>query len=506
MIRRTTLPLALLFAGAICHPAFAGERTAEAAGGRPVPAELEGLRERWLGCMDEFCVPGFAVAVVRNDEIIYLDTFGYRDLEKKLPVTPESAFYIASSTKPFTAMGLLTLVDAGKLALEDPVKKHLPRFELPDAELTAKITVRDLLCHRHGINAEPIVFLDAYTGEITEDRYYHFLKTAEVAGKTSYSNVHFTLAGRVIEAVSGKPWRDYLAQVVFAPAAMKSATGYADEMYRRSDVALPYEVAGEGMRPASVRKSDATMHAAGGLGISVSDLARWLRLNMAGGQIDGKRILKAESAAEMLKPQAEMEPDGRIRRMTGFGLGWGLGTYRDRPYVQHGGGYVGAGAHVSFLPEQRIGIAVVTNAGAPAAMFIDQVVSIDVYDRLLGEKQKDLLPGLREQVQKRLPEMRQRAAAPEADLTSAGALTHKPEAYAGKYENTDFGTLHAAMRDGRLQLRIGDMPLPIVSAKEDVLTLDLGGNQRRCKFEFDADGRACATIEMEVGPVKFVRK
>jgi CubicO group peptidase (beta-lactamase class C family) len=484
--------------------------TSEAAGRKTIPVELEGLRERWESQLADFCVPGMAVVVVRDDQVIYLDTFGYRDIEKKLPVTPDTAFYIASCTKPFTAMGVQVLADAGKVVLDDPVKKYLPRFELPDSGLTDRITVRDLLCHRWGIQCGPIVFLDAYTGEITEDRYYQFMESkAQIRGTPGYSNIHFTLAGRVIEAASGKSWRDHLADAVFGPAGMKTATGYADKMYAREDVAIPYEMGSGGLRPASQRKTDATMHAAGGLGISISDLGRWLRLNLNGGEIDGKRVVSAARAAEMLKLQSEV-PSGKLRVIKGYGLGWAMGTFRpDGPsYASHGGGYIGAGAHTSFLPEMKIGVAVVTNASAPAALFADQIVSVDIYQRLLGGMHDDLLPGLRAEVAKRLPQLREQAATVEKSTADASAvkLVLAADAYCGSYVNEQYGTLRIDKRGKAVGLRLGVMELPLVRCENGEFSVRVDDNLRDGTFEIDGDRVRSVTVRLEGGAVRFERK
>lgn len=493
-------------AAALLSAAAQAETTSEASGSRPVPKELEGLRERWIGAMDEFCVPGMAVVVIRNDEVIYLDTFGFRDMEKKLPVTPETAFYIASCTKPFTAMGVMALVDAGKVALDEPVQKYLPRFELSDADLTKKITVRDLLCHRWGISSGPIVFLDAYTGEITDDRYYRFLKTAEIEKSVSYSNVHFTLAGRVIEAASGKPWRDYLKEAVFEPAGMTSATGYADEMYARKDVAMPYEVAAMGMRPAPMRKNDSTMHAAGGLGLSIHDLGRWLRLNMGAGAIDGKRVIREESAREMLTLQSETQ-QGQIRIQKGFGLGWSVGSYRNKtPYVTHSGGYTGAAAHTSFAPEAKIGVAVVTNAGPPAAVLAEQVVTIDIYDRLLGLPDDDFLTKVQGMVRQRLPKLRQDAGVALTTLTRQGALSFPPDRCAGEYRNDDFGTLRIVRRDDAYAMSLGTMPVRLSRCESGTFTVLLGDDPRDGHFEVENGAVQAVVLELEAGTTRFERR
>ncbi len=500
---------AFMAAGLVCAAcASAGETTSAESGARPIPPELAGLRDRWSAALEEFSVPGFAVVVVRGDQVIYLDTFGYRDLERKLPVTPETAYYIASCTKLLTATAVLTLVEAGKLQLDDPVRKHLPRFELPQPEAAERVTVRDLLCHRPGIECGPAVFLDAYTGEITDERYYHFLKTqGTLAAKPTYSNIHYTLLGRVIEAASGKPWRDYLSDALFTPAGMRNATGYADAMYAGENVATPYELEPAGLRP-TIRKCDATMHAAGGLGMSISDAARWLILNINQGEIDGRRIVTAAHAAEMQTLQAEARR-GNIRVNHGFGLGWMIGTFRpDGPrYIMHSGGYTGAAAHFSFLPDQKIGVAVFTNVGAPGAIFAESVVSIDILDRFAGGEHPDFLENVRKQLPAQLPQLLERAAAAKNTITAIGAehLTLPRDRYCGVYTHERFGTVHVERDGATLKLRIGALPLPLMRCSADAFTVAVSGSPRTGQFTID-DGQVIGVrLDLEDGPVHFGR-
>lgn len=510
MVRSFRWIASLAAVGLSASASFAGEITSKESGSKPIPQELAGLRDRWTSVHDEFCVPGMAIVVVKDDKVIYLDTFGYRDREKKLPVTPDTQFYIASCTKPFTAAGIMKLVEQGKVGLDDPVKKYLPRFELPDAELTKKVTIRDLLSHAYGINCGPIVFLDAYTGEITEDRYYQLLKEhGEVKGSTQYTNIHFTLLGRVIESVTGKSWRDYLAKVIFKPSGMTRTTGYASQMYTGTNFAVPYAMGADGLEPAPHFKNDETMHAAGGLGTTINDLASWLRMWMNNGELDGRQIIQSTSAAEMLRLQSE-SPEGRIRVRKGFGLAWFVGTFQpDGPaYISHGGGYMGAGAHVSFLPERKIGVAILTNSSAPAAIFADNIMSIDVYNKLLDAKVPDLLPGLQNELVKRLPGLRALAAKLTAEENSVDAaqLDHPADAYFGTYINRLFGTLKVSKGKHGLQFMLGTMALSPTKFDKDAFTVLVGEQPRNGQFLVKAGKPNAVTLELEAGEIRFERK
>lgn len=470
------------------------------------PPELVGLAERWERLRVGLGVPGLAVGVVHGDEIVLLEAFGVRDVENELAVTVDTPFYIASITKTFVTTAVLQLVEDRKVELDAPVKSYLPRFALADAAATESLTVRDLLSHAQGLNHFPIVFLDAYSGEITEDRYYHFLAEATPTGRTGYSNVHFTLAGRIVEAVGGKPWREYLQDEVFTPAGMHVTTGYADEMYAREDVAFPTVFEGGEMVLSPVRKNDRTMHAAGGLGSSAHDLSRWLLLHLNGGKIDGKRLLRPETVFDMQQLQAEERqlPDDNVTRL-GFGLGWAVGEYRGHRYMQHGGGYVGSSALISFLPDAKIAVAVVTNTDG-AGNRLCQMISGEVIDRLLGIEEFEIDPAdfdglFAKQVSEAV------AQPPAATLDeSGGGLSLDSSAYAGVYLNEHWGTFTVEPEGESLRARLGDLRATLRFTGVDHFDVRLTrGMDGPAHFVLEGDAVGAVVLDVSGYVVRFDR-
>ena len=455
--------------------------------------ELSGLAERWSAALKSLDAPGFALAVVMDDAVLALDALGVRNVAGE-PATPDTCYYIASVTKPFTGMAVCILAGEGRLDLDAPVKKYLPQLELLDEELTETLSLRDLLCHRPGIDGGLVNQRDVYTGQITDESYFELLRQAEIAHQVRYDNVHFTLAGRVIEAVSGKRWQDVLALRLFAPAGLTRTTAYASEMYGKGEHAEPMLlVDGKWVRSPLV-KTDRTMSAAGGMGTTARDAARWLILNVNGGELDGRRVLPEKMAREYYTQQsAHPRPSGSIRIEEGFTLGWNIGSYRDasRPYLFHGGGYVGAAAYFCFLPNERIGVAVLANSDAGGSD-LATVVSIDVLDRLLDVKgQPDLLPTYAEQARKRresnvLPSGPNPAEAPQG-------LSRPPGEYAGKYTHPLEGELEVWLEHGELKACIGDLPYRLVSTGLDEFTACVvPGMTATGAFEFDSEGAVLA--------------
>lgn len=465
-IRRFTLAAGL--AAALCG-------SAPAVAAPPAPTislaevpELAGLADRWQEAMGDFGVPGLAVAIVRPGRPLVLATFGIRDAEGEAPVTPETMFYIASVTKTYLATLVAALAEDGRLDLDAPVRRYLPQLKLADEALAATVTVRDLLCHRHGINHGGIVWLDAFTGQITESDYFRLLAEAEAAGQIGYSNVHFTLAGRVVEAVTGRPWQEVLQERLLDRAGLDRTTASASRLFGDADHAEPMVNLGGRWQRLALRKTDRTMHAAGGMGTSIRDAARWLELFIGGGALDGAPVVAPATMNDLLAFHSLFaKPKGRIRVDMGFALGWQRGTYRPDGPVQyrHGGSYEGTAAEFTFLPERGIGVAVLANAGAgnPLAAMIE----VDVLDRLLHvDEGTDLLPDYRRQVAR----LRERTAlelpngpAPSRQL----GLSVEPALYVGRYRHADQGVAEIMLVDGGLAGRIGDLPLALHVAAVD---------------------------------------
>ncbi len=491
--------LPLLLANLASRPAQGGQAI--------VLPGWEDLSQRWQAAANELGVPGAAWVVVVDGEVVQRETFGQRDVERDLPVTPDSMFYIASTTKTYVATLLALLAEQGKVELDAPVKRYLPRFQLADAVATAQITVRDLLCHRPGLNCGPIVFLDAYTGEITEDRYYHFLSEAKLLGRVDYTNVHFTLAGRVAEAVTGRPWRDALDELVFTPLGMERTTGYATWMYAQEDVALPTLSTSAGFTLSPVRKTDEVMHAAGGLGTSIDDLARWIAFHLGQGELGGRRLLSEKAAAGMLELQGVLdEPDGELRHMLGFGLGWGVGTYRGHRYAQHGGGYVGTAALACFLPDDGIGVGVLANCDGPGQALC-AVVTIDALDRFLEDDSGyDPLPGFRQSADRSRAELGQ-ADSGRGDPLGAFHLSLPPEAYQGTYSSEWFGTLVVLEREDLLSARLGILRLELfASGEEEFRLFSPGALDSTGRFVIEGGRVVAVEFETRDRPMRFERR
>lgn len=488
-----------------------GASLAMAQGDLPPMSETDDLTDfptRWTAVMDLYDVPGISVAVVKDGKPYAAWSAGMRDLEGA-EVDQHTGFYIASMTKTYLAGGICALADEGKLSLDDRVKQHLPQLDLPDDEIESTLTIRDLLCHRYGINSSPAVILDAYTGDITDERYFYWLSQGEVGGEVRYTNVHFTLLGRVIEAVTGQSWRDYLDEAIFEPAGMHRTTGYASELYGWENSATPMERINHVYRRAELVKDDSVMHAAGGMGTTAYDAARWLALQMNGGAIDGTQVISSEMVEASFQYQSELpEPRGTIRIQKGFGLGWMLGEFNGMAFAQHGGGYLGTSTYFAMVPEKGAGVVVLINS-APMARMLGSIIAVDTLCALTEtEPAWDVYANWNASATKRKAQQGPSQGEKGGGPFPIETLSLAPEAYLGTYDNPMLGTVHVKMDGEEMLVNVGIVRSRFQAKDEpDQFLFDgpvFDGVEGRFEIE---DGRVARVIltEERLGEMVFER-
>lgn len=345
----------------------------------------EFVRER----MRRTRLPGLSLALVRGEEVLYARGFGFRDLEKRLPATPSTAYGIGSVTKSFTAVGILQLCEEGKLSLSDPVEKFLPLKIKPFGE---PICVWHLLSHTAGIPAlayaEAEIRWEQGTGGrplalATVEDFVAWLNAAgdwvecKPGERWFYLNEGYILLGGIIEKLSGLSYADYVRRRILAPLGMKD-TGFLGEEF--PELATPYIVPQEGQpKPGKVRPIP--IGSDGALVSTVLDLAKYLGMWLR----RGAPILRPESYEELVKPRVSMPAEPRWPEPVGessYALGLSVQKFFGRTLIGHGGSVLVYTAHLGFIPEEGVGVAVLANgSGYPMAQFAQAALAF-----LLGER------------------------------------------------------------------------------------------------------------------------
>ncbi len=434
---------------------------------------LAGLHAYVAGVLARLPVtPGLAVAVVEGDRIIFAEGFGYRDVAHRLPVTAHTQFYIASTTKSFTATAAKLLADEGKIDLDVPVKTYLPELKLPPPLAPEQISLRDLLTHRHGIGNEALEFRTATTGQYDTDEIFRLLRehTRVLAPTFNYSNVGYIITSYAMQKATGDTWQEIIQRRLLDPLRLNETTCYASKIKAGTDYAIPYLAEG-GQFIELPYKQDNTMHAAGGMASSATDLARWLVVNMNGGKLAGRQVIPTAVLEETLAPQIDQKRTFYKFDRYAYGLGWNIANYEGDKLVHCFGTYEGFRPHISFMPAHRLGVVVLANESRDA-LFLPDLIAADIYDHLLRGAPLRVEGNAKvaefEAAWKKSQDTRAQRAATRAkgrDTSASPALA--PAAYAGTYENAAFGRIVIEASGDTLRARFGNLAAPLVHFARD---------------------------------------
>ena len=422
-------------------------------------ARLAGFDEYVEKAIKDWEVPGAAIAIVKDDKIVMAKGYGVKKLGDPGPVDERTLFAIGSSSKAFTAAAIAMLVDEGKLKWNDPAAKYLPGFEMYDPYVTRELTIRDLLSHRSGLERGDYLWYGTENDRDEILRRTRFIKPSwSLRSNFGYQNLMFLAAGQIVSKMNGKTWDEFIEERIFAPLGMTSSGTTIRDFKNGDNIATPHAKFDEKVEPIAWRNID-NIGPAGSINSNVVDMAQWIRLQLGQGSYQGQRLFSAATAKEMHNPQTIIPISGNNERLypeahfLSYGLGWFLSDYRGRKVVEHGGAIDGMRAQVALLPEEKLGVVILTNMnGTP----LPHVLMYKVFDAYLeGNRQKDwsaeLLKALKTlQEQGKAAEKKQ-----EEERIKDTRPSLSPEKYAGTYKNDLYGEVKVTYDGGKLSVRFG---------------------------------------------------
>jgi CubicO group peptidase (beta-lactamase class C family) len=423
--------------------------------------------DQWVArAQQAFEVPGLALAVVKDDQVVVAKGYGVRRLGEPAAVDSRTLFGIASNTKAFTATALGLLVEEGKIEWDAPVVRYLPSFAMWDPYVTRELTVRDLLVHRSGLGLGAGDLL--WWPESTYDRKEIARRLRFIPPATSfrtayaYDNVLYLVAGELIETISGQSWEDFVWSRILAKVGMTGSNVRHSAAAGGGNVAATHARVEGKVRPIRPFESDNT-NPAGGINSSADDMAKWMRVQLSGGRLaDGSRLFSADTARQLttiVTPIAVADPPPELAPLKanfrGYALGFDIRDYRGHKAVMHTGGLPGYVSRVVMLPELNVGVAVLTNQESGGAF---DSIAFHVLDHYLGAPAFDWIGGYQK------IEARAAAAASDAEqrASSSRALGSKPSLpiakYAGTYRDAWYGDITIQEANGSLVMRFSHSP------------------------------------------------
>ncbi|MGD9629551.1 MAG: serine hydrolase domain-containing protein [Pyrinomonadaceae bacterium] len=327
-----------------------------------ISAALERIEQKVEARRSELNIPGMSLAIVKDGRVVYSKGLGFKDLENKRPVTPDTQFAIGSATKAFTALTVLLAQDEGKLSLDDSPKKLLPYFKMYDPETDSKITIRDLLSHSSGLNRTDLAMI---TGRLDRNELIQVAAqakpTAKLREKFQYQNLMFTAAGEIAAVAEKKAWEKLVPERIFRPLGMRNSTMSIAQMQKTKDRSFGYSYNFDTKETQKLPYREiAEVAPAGSINSSAADMAKWITFILEGGSVNGKRLVSEKGFSEWLKPQMKITPDGKMS----YGLGWFLQEWNGLKVAQHGGNIDGFNSMVAMIPEKKIGFVMLTNVSA----------------------------------------------------------------------------------------------------------------------------------------------
>ncbi len=425
------------------------------------PADLDAYVAR---VRKTFEVPGISVAIVKDGKIVLDKGYGVRKLGESTPVDENTLFGIGSNTKAFTAAAIATLIDEGKLNWDDPVYERLKGFEMYDPYVSKEMRIRDLLCHRSGLGlGEGDLMFWPHTTFTRDEVVYRvrFLKPAtSFRSHYAYNNLMFVTAGQVVAETSGKSWDDYVREKIFLPLGMNNTNTSVNTFKPGANWAFPHSKVDGKLQTIPFEGLD-NAAAAGSINSSVADMSKWLLLQLNRGKISGTetRIFSEKSSQAMWTQQTVIPvTDGgpeELRELkpnlAGYALGWGVRDYKGRKLVGHTGGVAGFVTRVMLVPQENLGVVILTNAEDSGAF--DSIL-FHILDSYLGGGTMDYIAAFKS------VEDKQQAEAEEATqkVSAARAADSKPslplEKYAGQYSDPWYGKMTITQENGGLVLTL----------------------------------------------------
>ena len=418
--------------------------------------------------MNTFNVPGIAVAVLKDGQVLHMEGYGVRSIVKDGKVDKNTLFGVASNTKAMTAAALAILIDEGKLEWDTKVTEVIPEFKLYDPYVTSEFTVRDLLTHRSGLGlgAGDLMVWPSLNTTSKEELIYNlrYLKpVSSFRSKYDYDNLLYIVAGVVVEKIAGVDYGTFISENIFRPLEMNNAVVNWNLIKDKTNVIDGHAPTNGKLLPVGLSFTQAADPAAG-VYASINDMAKWVQMQLNNGKYGGQlqyRIFSKEQHREMWTPQTIIRtgPGDYNTQFKAYGLGWNLSDVNGYKEVTHTGGLLGIVSQVTMIPQLDLGIIVLTNQQSGAAF---RSITNSIKDAYFGIKGKDRITQYHENVLRNekysdsiVAEVWKNV---EAVQKNKKISTSDLSKYAGTYHDQWFGKVNISLKNGKLRFEAEKAP------------------------------------------------
>ena len=452
--------------------------------------------------MTNWRIPGVAVCIIKDNRIVLMKGYGVKELGIPEKVDENTLFMIGSNTKAFTATAMAMLQEQKKLSLDDKVSKYLPWFKLENKEAGDQVIIRDLLCHRLGFKTFQGDFT-FYNSNLTREQVIGKLAQIKAAypfrTKWGYTNAAFLTAGEIIPKADGKSWEAFIKDNIFAPLGMINTLALTADMPKSFNRTVPHTLIDERLSAVPYAQLD-NLAPAGSISSSVNDMSKWVMALLNDGKVGPRQVIPQAAIAATRQPQDYV---GSIRHLNGetnyelYGLGWFLQDYAGHRIVMHDGGVTGYVSSVTLVPQDHLGIVILTNTDSNSFYDALRWEIMDAYFKLPYQDYSD----------KYLASFKANMAAEQKidrKLRDSVMLNLQPaqpiSAYIGRYHNDLYGDMTISQGEGNvLEGRFEHHPKMFVKMQP------VGGNRFYATFSDPIYGKTVFPFSTQGGRITGVR-
>lgn len=411
--------------------------------------------------LNEWQIPGMAIAIVNADSIVFSKGYGYSNIKKNTKVDENTLFAVASNSKAFTASAIAILVEEGKLKWTDKVIDYLPYFKMYDDYTTQNFTIEDLLCHRSGLatfSGDLLWYGTTLTAEEIIEAQQYLTPKYDFRTTFGYSNIAFLAAGKIVEKVSGNSWAEFVKQHFLSPLQMNRTLTSTSQLSKTTNIATPYYFENGTNNEVNWVNWD-NIAPAGALISSVNDFSKWLQLNLHEGTINKTTIFNDRSFRRITTPHINFEVGKNTENIhfKSYGLGWDLQDYEGYKVVSHGGGYDGMISKSFFIPEKNIGVVILTNSlnWLPGALS-NKILDVILTNNIEGKDWSADYLGYKNQQAKRDSIQFSEIENLRGKQNSNHLTLNK---YTGVYKDKMYGTVTLSVKNNKLHFKMDKTPI-----------------------------------------------
>jgi len=459
---------------------------------------------------------GLAISLVSNEEVLFEEGFGFRNVIKKLPFTAKTLFPLGSYTKMITAHAIALLVDQGKMDWDTPIKDYIPTFKLKNQFATDNMNLVDLLSHATGLPHHQAMYMNtnwSYKQVFEKLPYLDFF--AEFRGQFKYANLNYMIATKIVEDISEYDYFDFIKQQLFKPIGMKSTTFSVNEMKKTADNSLGYRLSESGFELEDYPDIKIQAAGAGSINSNLEDMNKWIQFLLNKGQVIDKQLISEKTLNKLYSIQREDKdpfamiiPEQNYVKKYDFGLGCWIINYRGTPIIQHYGTGPGITFNGGFMPELNVGFVIFSNTSGSNMPFI---ANFHVADQMLGLDFVDWSSRIKEFSDKMAQTRSEKTIEAQDTQEVISQPSHHLDEFKGIYSHPGYGNIEFFIENDELKAYYGkNSDVDVTHYEFDTFTLvikALGGSfKKHITFRYNFQGEITHLVmdaEPLVKPARF---